>query len=232
MPPRLPQCDDHSPGNEFALASLASQTASQFDDHLDSDQRSNWKTMKKMLENLTTAVQYGSLDVALVEESLSRMAAEDVLVFLIHSQNAGIIIRKFVEQYEFESFEVSPASASVMDIVEDPTFRQELARFLSKMDQEDLDSAAITRKAGSDVIEERDTAHPRYITELLTGILRGIGREANVLRIQKRVRDDVLWNDARLPWRRSPLWLIIRVALQTSLCRKEKNDLYKTLSSS
>ncbi|KAG2138280.1 hypothetical protein DEU56DRAFT_886916 [Suillus clintonianus] len=55
--------------------------------------------------------------------------------------------------------------------------------------------------------------------ELLTGILRGLGRIADVPRIRKRIGDDVLWDSAKLPWRRSPLWLVIRVALQTTLER-------------
>ena len=80
-----------------------------------------------------------------------------------------------------------------------------------------LDSAPTTVKAGSEVVEVRDPAHPRYITKLLTGILRGMGRPAQTHRISKRIADDVVWRNAYLPWRRSPMWLIIRVALQTSL---------------
>lgn len=48
--------------------------------------------------------------------------------------------------------------------------------------------------------------------------------EANGQRIfptllRKRVRDDVCWADgAEKPWRRCPLWLVLRVALQRHLC--------------
>ncbi|KAG1719850.1 hypothetical protein EDB19DRAFT_1967474, partial [Suillus lakei] len=81
------------------------------------------------------------------------------------------------------------------------------------------DAAATRTKAKSTVLEERDTTHPRYITELLTGILRGLGSIADVPRIRKRIGDDVLWDSAKLPWRRSSFWLVIRVALQTTLER-------------
>ena len=40
----------------------------------------------------------------------------------------------------------------------------------------------------------------------------------------KANRDEVLWRDVYKPWRRSPLWLVLRVALQTSL---HIDNLYK-----
>ncbi|OBZ77705.1 hypothetical protein A0H81_01997 [Grifola frondosa] len=92
------------------------------------------------------------------------------------------------------------------------------------MDEDILDTAPTTRKAGSKVVEERDSTHPRYITKLLTGILRGMGKEAEIERIHKRVADDVLWDDVKLPWRRSSLWLVMRVVLQTYFHRQSGND--------
>jgi hypothetical protein len=164
------------------------------------------------------------------------MLGPDVLALLIRAQNAGIIIRHFQHETIFESFEVSPQPAVVMaakgkllcsypgpaiavprEKVDHPTFRQELASFLAQMNVDVLDSAPTTTKAKSEVREERDTAHPRYITQLLTEILRGMGHVAEVTRIRKRIADDVLWSDAFKPWRRSSIWLLIRVALQTSL---------------
>lgn len=113
-----------------------------------------------------------------------------------------------------------PAISISSTIVNDPGFRKELASFLSQMNVDKLDSAPVTRKAGSLSVEERDTVHPRYITQLLTEILRGMGEPAEVTRISKRIRDDVLWDSAFKPWRRSSLWLLIRVLLQTSLYRE------------
>lgn len=137
----------------------------------------------------------------------------------------------------FESFEASPASADVIastgklrcsypgpaivvDLhkVKDTTFLQEFTSFVEKMKRDRLEQAMPkSSKAGSEVSEERDTAHPKFITEMLTGILRAIGDPADIERIQKRIADDVLWDNAKIPWRRSALWLVVRVALQTSL---------------
>ena len=159
----------------------------------------------------------------------------DVFVMHIRAQNAAVIIRVLVDHVRFEIFEVSPQASTVMSTngkllcsypgpaVQVPTefftnsFRSELASFLGQMDIDVLDSTSTTVKVGATVREVRESAHPRYISELLVGILRGFGQPASVDRITKRIADEVLWSGAYQPWRRSPLWLVIRVALQTSL---------------
>ena len=165
----------------------------------------------------------------------------DVFVMHVRAQNAAVIIRVLVDHVRFEMFEVSPQTSAVMSTngkllcsypgpavqvsheVFVNSFRSELASFLVQMDIDVLDSTPTTSKAGSSVREVRESAHPRYISELLVGILRGFGQPASVDRITKRIADEVLWEDAYKPWRRSPLWLVIRVALQTSL----DSDTYK-----
>jgi hypothetical protein len=121
-----------------------------------------------------------------------------------------------------------PAIAIPNSVFNGRIFQSELANFLNRMSDEPLDSAPTSQKARSTVTEARDTAHPRYITELLTGILRGVGRPVDIARTRKRIGDDVVWNNSRLPWRRSSLWLLVRVALQTSLERTALGrDTYK-----
>ncbi len=161
----------------------------------------------------------------------------------VRAQNAAVLVRMLTDHVRFEIFEVSPATSNVMltngklicsypgpaiqipsNMFSKECFLRELASFLNQMDVDVLDSTATTVKAGSTVHEVRESAHPRYISELLVGILRGFGQPASVDRITKRIGDEVLWKDAFKPWRRSPLWLVIRVALQTSLDR----DVYKT----
>ena len=116
-----------------------------------------------------------------------------------------------------------PAVELPLDVAHDPLFVEQLASFLIQMDVDELD-VPTTFKACSKVPETRGTTHPRYITQLLTMILHGIGKEAKVKRITKRIADDVCWHSARNPWRRSPLWLVIRVAIQTTT---DSRELYK-----
>jgi hypothetical protein len=161
----------------------------------------------------------------------------------VRAQNAAVVVRVLVDHVRFEMFEVSPPASVVTsttvkllcsypgpavqvspEVFSHACFLQELASFLIQMDADVLDSTATTVKAGSTVREVRETAHPRYISQLLVGILRGFGQSTSVDRITKRIGDEVHWKDAYKPWRRSPLWLVIRVALQTSM----DHDIYKS----
>lgn len=161
----------------------------------------------------------------------------DVLALHIRAQNAAVIVRKQSDFTIFEVFEVQAPNASVMSTpgklirhypgpavkvpattVGDVDFITELSNFLTQMDTEYFEEATpTTRKAGSNVEEDREMIDPSYFTQLFLGILRGMGEVFDPPRVVKRVADEVLWKDAAKPWRRSPIWLIIRVALQTSL---------------
>jgi hypothetical protein len=157
-----------------------------------------------------------------------------------------VVVRKLVDSVRFEIFEVLPPASVVMStngkllcsfpgpavivstkLFENPSFLKELSSFLTQMDVDVLDSTATTVKAGSEVREVRESTDPKYISELLVGILRGFGQPADVARITKRIGDEVLWKAAYKPWRRSGLWLAIRVALQTS---DERNNMYKSFT--
>src|SRR6266404_3663157 len=162
----------------------------------------------------------------------------DVFAMHVRAQNAAVIVRILVDHVRFEIFEVSPRADSVTstvgkllcsypgpaiqissNIFSNECFLGELASFLMQMDVDVLRSTY-----------RNESAHPRYISELLVGILRGFGRPASVNRITKRIGDEVFSEhdddkaeNVNHPWRRSPLWLVIRVALQTSL----GTDMYK-----
>jgi len=188
----------------------------------------------------------------------------------IRAQNAALIVRRLPTDFvQFEVFEVLPLIRDVMeaegkllcsypgpaiqisaDIFMDECFVRALSSFLIQMDVDNLDPPPTTNSADGNV---DDGAHPRYISELLVGILRGYGQPAVIDRITKRIGDEVLLDTAGKllpdkrwwdklpqwreklsrreieqqeykPWRRSPLWLALRVSLQTSL---RDSSLYK-----
>ena len=165
----------------------------------------------------------------------------DTLALHIRSQNAGLIVRRSSNQYSFQSFEVSPTTEAVIgargrlrrcfpgpavaigqDRMADTSFLKPVVELLVQLDAETPEEVLPTAtKAHSTVIETRDTVHPRFVTEMLTGMLRAMGQPHDIPRIYKHTRDDVLWKDALKPWRRCPLWLLLRVALQTSLMHNE-----------
>ena len=111
------------------------------------------------------------------------------------------------------------------DRIADTSFLEPIVELLVQLDAETPEEVLPTTiKAHSTVPEVRDTAHPRFVTEMLTGLLRAMGKPHNVPRIYKHTRDDVLWKDAFKPWRRCPLWLFLRVALQTSLMQNQVEE--------
>jgi len=77
---------------------------------------------------------------------------------------------------------------------------------------------ARSSKAKTSVVEARDTTDPAIVTQMLMPLLEAVGSSIDVPRLRKRVRDDVNIQDAKSPWRRQPLWLILRVATQRQLC--------------
>jgi hypothetical protein len=185
-------------------------------------------------QNWRSVVRYST-------ELIFTLSDPGVLAFHIRAQNAALIIRRLRHTMVFEVFEVSPPPEAVMaiegklicsypgpavelplDVAQDPSFIEQLANFLVEMDVDQLpDAEATTTKAGSKVPETRGTTHPRYISQLLIMILRGMGNEATVNRITKRIADEVCWDHALNPWRRSSLWLVLRVAIQTTADTRE-----------
>ncbi|KAF8127616.1 hypothetical protein EV363DRAFT_1452213 [Boletus edulis] len=235
-PLQLPDEDDHSICNDRSLAGTVASVARLYIDYIDQANVPQWHSIAKMLDNLRAVVEVESLDESQITSQLRGMNVGDILTFHIRAQNVAVLFRKRQALTIFESFEVSPKAEDVMTTqgklvcsypgpaiqipnteFEDESFLSELANFLVHMHDDILDAAPTSRKVQSNVLESRDTAHPRYITELLTGILRSVGCPADLSRITKRIGDDVVWNNSELPWRRSSLWLLIRVAIQTSL---------------
>ena len=99
------------------------------------------------------------------------------------------------------------------------SFQENLAAFLEQAAQEPLQRfAARTTKAGASVIEVRDTTDPALLAQFLMPLLEATGNATDVVKIRKRVRDDVNIQKAELPWRRDPSWLVLRVATQRQLC--------------
>ena len=117
-----------------------------------------------------------------------------------------------------------PAIAIGHDRIQDSSFRKALAQLLVNLDAHTPKEAWATAfKASSRTDEIRDTLQPIHVTEMFMGILRGVGEPFDIIRISKRTRDDVLWSQTLKPWRRSAVWLLIRVVLQTSLMKDGKD---------
>lgn len=140
----------------------------------------------------------------------------------------------------FEAFEASPTTEETMasqgamqwdfpsvaaslnrSVFENPVFQENLVTFLENASLEPLDEfAAKTFKAGVTISETRDTVDPTLITSFLMTLLEVNGSRIYPPILRKRIKDDVVWDNAELPWRRSPFWLTLRVAVQRLLSSK------------
>ncbi|KAJ7609703.1 hypothetical protein FB45DRAFT_876332 [Roridomyces roridus] len=249
LPPQIPQEDDASSDTNKHLCACILEAGASFRDTLISiEERQEWATVMKMLERLVCdQPSMGGL-----ADSMGGMSIGDSLVVHVAAQNAAVILRKRHEGMIVESFEVDPPNQKIMattgrvgctyphaaigvpnSTFDDYSFRQEFSSFLANMAVDALpDSEAFVKKAGTRVSEYRDSASGHYITHLLPAILGGYtgAFSAHVYGTKKRVRNEIRWKDARAPWRRNPLWLVIRVAIQSVLRQNpgSTDNLYKS----
>ncbi|KAF2835464.1 hypothetical protein M501DRAFT_432682 [Patellaria atrata CBS 101060] len=160
------------------------------------------------------------------------------------------MISKVENSIHVEAFELSPLNQPVITTkgrlrrsfpgpafsVNVETFKQPellatVAHTLTKMShQRAVETMPKATKAGRKHDEDRDTSHPIIITELFMAFLRPFAEPVVVSYLWKNTREEVMWLDSLLPWRRSPTWLLIRVAMQLIFSRSSERsrDLYKT----
>lgn len=181
---------------------------------------------------------------------LTKILIAPIAVFQITEQNAGVIISRYVDTVCFEMFELSPTNEAVMTTrgrltrcfpttavevalsdFECDAFQTVISKTLAKMSQQPLRETKQkqTRSQEKEHQNTVDTAHPMIITELFTSMLRGCGKAVSSRGIRKNTRDEIIRKDHKDPWRRSPLWLLIRVALQLAMtrCSREEDATYK-----
>ena len=157
----------------------------------------------------------------------------------IGSQNAAVMVTRKQDELVFEAFELSPLSSKTLSargrlirsfpgtsIAINTTVHQcsalmpVVANTISTMCIEAVPSMQpLSHKTGKKHGEHRDTTSPAVVTELFMGFLRGFGRPTLLSTISKNTRDEVLWEKAAGPWRRSSMWLLIKVVMHLVISR-------------
>jgi hypothetical protein len=113
-----------------------------------------------------------------------------------------------------------PAVAVPVDIFNNAGFQSTVTSTLAKMSyQEATEMKSTTRKAGQTLTENRDTTNPQLVTDFLMSYLEAVGSPVSVPKVWKNTREEVMWSTGLLPWHRSPVWLLTRVAMQTTFSR-------------
>ncbi|KAH7115923.1 hypothetical protein B0J11DRAFT_571692 [Dendryphion nanum] len=178
---------------------------------------------------------------------LSKEGDHAVLLF-VAEQNAALLVYSqpsFSNTYDviFEAFETAaPCEATLSahtlqwdfpgqavlvpsQVASMLSFRESLSHFLEKASIESVKQfSAVTYKAAAPQPEIRDSTDPALITGLLMSILRANGEVHVSPLLRKRVRDTVSFRNGRKPWRRSPFYLAIRVAIQRHVSRMFGGD--------
>lgn len=119
------------------------------------------------------------------------------------------------------------------EVFDEDEFQVVLAQTFAKMSHQSAPGTQPqVRKSTQYHNEDRDTTHPKIVTELLFAYLAYVAEPAEDHALWKNTREEFLWDNARLPWRRSPLWLLIRVAMQLEFSRSciascKPSDTYK-----
>ncbi|KAL9623914.1 MAG: hypothetical protein Q9160_001906 [Pyrenula sp. 1 TL-2023] len=197
-----------------------------------------WNSAHAALVHLKQYYISGKILQTEIQRAFQTMNDNDYRIVPIRCQNAAILVSRTAQGFVIECFEVSPQNDKVMSTARlrmafpaqamlvpaqsflDETFQIAFCNFLNQLNATTVDAMVPqTRKARTFVAETRDTAHPDWVTRLLFAILATEGSTYTPVSITKNIRDDVCYKDTLVPWRRCPLWLMIRVSLQTMFAR-------------
>ncbi|PLN81320.1 hypothetical protein BDW42DRAFT_169210 [Aspergillus taichungensis] len=198
-----------------------------------------WRRVAAALKSGVVMDENRAVDEKAILDGLENLKPKQTVLLYLKEQNAALLVRRTEhDTVNFEAFEASPPSEVALAAkgalewdfptiavslplskFQDPCLQETLAKFLAMADVERLgEFAAKTRKAGVVIAEEHDTTDPALITEFLMTILEVNGTPDCPPLLRKRVKDDVCWENAKIPWRRFPFWLVLRLSVQRLLC--------------
>ncbi|KAF4418668.1 hypothetical protein CFRS1_v015408 [Colletotrichum fructicola] len=236
--------DDSAHDYDIALLRCVHNALGKFGSHVTESQQEPVALVTDMVHKMLTAHKplggRTAVDEAKLAEIMRHVLDSPGSVGLhIREQNAGVLISRVDSTLRVEAFELSVCNKDVtmttgrlrrtfpgtavsinLENAREDGFITALAATLSKMStQPSAETKPKAKKAGQLQDENRDTTHPKMVTELLHAFLLAVGQPTASDRIWKNTREEVLWRQACLPWRRSPMWMLIRVVLQLSFIR-------------
>lgn len=251
LPSRLPHSAENDENNsEIALIDATLQALHSLQALLPPDTIDNAVALITKLKAINS-LPGGKTDALRLQDTLASLQAGQTLAVKVGAQNVAVLVTRTGEKLVFEAFELSPRNIDVYgtqgrlrrtfpgiavavsaDLLGQSDFAETVANTLSTMCHQKAPGLQPTsRKAGAEHDENRDTASPALVSELFIGFLRGLESSTTptaVSAVTKNMRDEVLWEDAEAPWRRSPMWTLIRVCLELVLSRSSgDSQIYK-----
>ncbi|KAK0723613.1 hypothetical protein B0T26DRAFT_811927 [Lasiosphaeria miniovina] len=233
LPPRLPQTDDASLENELFLAKSLYKSLLGFRKL----EPASSEALNPALDMVGHFSKAEHITPPIIRAMICGLSNGDHIVFYLRAQNAALFVTRKAEDILFEAFELLPPNSRVMScrgsllrefpecaalvklhVVSSEAF---LSVFIEVMTKLELDIAPNAqpkaKKGGVEHAEERDTMSPFLVTGMVMDVLAGLGCRVQPSRYIKRSREQVDWSNARLPFHRSPVWLLLRVSLRLAL---------------
>ena len=232
LPPEIPQADDFDAGHERCLLDTTLNALYALKPFVMSQYDSTVTHAIATIKNVRRSQdQYGNVSETQLRKLLEELASGEnkgSIPLEIKAQNAGVLISSDGDHVTFEFFELSPDNKSAMlngrlvrsfpgvaasipiSKLKEEGLQNMLADTLAKMStQAAPDFQPVARKAGRDHDEDRDTTHPGMVTDHLFNVVAALGKTTAVTCIIKHTREEVLWDNCKMPWRRSPMWLLV-----------------------
>ncbi|KAH4108552.1 hypothetical protein HBI25_111470 [Parastagonospora nodorum] len=236
LPPQLPHTDDRDTSKDKLLLDTVLIALQSLETLVTDGYSELVATAIALVENLSRCrdsdgnASEGQLRILLNE--LVKNPSDNTVPIEIKAQNAALLVSRKANYIVFESFELSPtneaamtkgrlkrvfpALASRIPVVQmqKEQLRKTVASTIAKLTtQEALGFQPKVHKACVAHDEARDTTNPAMVTDWFMNLTAAMGDPIDTVRIMKHTREEVLWQKGK-PWRRSPLWLLLRVSLQ------------------
>ncbi|KAE8334599.1 hypothetical protein BDV24DRAFT_170024 [Aspergillus arachidicola] len=254
LPPKLPGGDDYTAQCDAFLLDRVIHALREFKCVTRSDWSGILFDVTIMLTRLRAICgKHGAVDEVELREALEQLGTEGgFLPIYARCQNAAVLMTRVDDAVHVESWELSPRNEAVITTVgrlkrqfpgatlsldlatfNNPSLQRTIAETLAKLSHQSAPGTmSRVKKKRKEHDEDRDTIHPKMVTEFFTAFLRPMCRDVEVPQIQKHTREEVMWLNSRFPWRRSALWLLIRVVLQlafhrSSQSKRASDSLYK-----
>ncbi|KLO86344.1 Uncharacterized protein LW93_11118 [Fusarium fujikuroi] len=238
LPSKLPTRNDaNDSGLAYDLGSRLRRALAQFSNDHDQDV---WGVLVSSMKATTFLNQGQLISHELLQLFQGIASGENIwLALFVTQQNSALLIHRndIEETVVFEAFQTDAPVKDVLaakhgltwefpyrsvqvpfNVFCDISFLRNLSQFLAQASYESFDQfAAKASKGGQSISETRNSTDPALVIDMLMSLLEGLGSGLQVQSVRKKVRDDVVLGSSEIPWRRSPYWLVLRVALRRML---------------
>jgi hypothetical protein len=246
LPPKIPQANDAEPADERELLKSTISALRDLQSNLSNAEPLLAQGFDSPISAIFNLLDSRNVEGNIAEDqlvkSLRNLAITDdpaAVPLHVKAQNAGVFIRRLGDNILFEVFELSPKDEEVMTtkgrlvrnfpshacsidsnrLLEEGSI-EALAHHLAQLSYTEIPEFCFGDvKTGMNHLASSTPTHPGLVTEHLVSVLAALGTPATVSAIQKHTREEVIYSPTGPPWRRSPLWLLVRVALQLEFSR-------------